>query len=282
VPLLQNVATKTATDGKAETPTPTPSNPSISNPSISNPSISNPSISNPSISNPSISNPSISNPSISNPSISNPSISNPSISNPSISNESIAASPVSDVTYPVANRSDTSSSYRVKVVGDASAAPRPLRLLVTKVQRTPTSVGCDLVEDAQATVLLDVVDPPVEPLPEPCEASGDEEGGGHATPPARAGTFALRPGETAYVTVRGQPEPGGERILSAVAPVVIPEAGPGRYAAPLMLLPVDGDLARPLRGELFGRPSGLRGRSRTRGAAPFRPASPSTARRASG
>jgi hypothetical protein len=247
VPSLQNVATIALEPGAAtQAPSissPSISNPSISNPSISNPSISNPSISNPSISNPSISNPSISNPSISNPSISNPSISNPSISNPSISNESVAAVPVSDGTYPVTNTGDTSSSYRVKVVGDASAAPRPLRLLVTKVQSSPTSVECAIVEDTQTTVLLDVVDPPVEPLTEEGEASADEDGSVQAMASARAGTFALRPGETAFVTLRGHAEAGEEhRILDAIAPVVIPEAGRGLSAAPLILLPAGGDL----------------------------------------
>jgi hypothetical protein len=239
-PLLVDAAVKTA---PAETQAVTVASPAVSNPSISNPSISNPSISNPSISNPSISNPSISNPSISNPSISNPSISNPSISNPSISNESIAASPVSDATYPVKNRGATSGSYRVKVVGDAHAAPRPLRLLVTKVQSSPASVGCDLVEEVQTTVLLDVVDPAVEPPADEVEASADNSAAASAASPQRAGTFALRPGETAYVTLRAEPEPGHEDgILAAVAPVVIPEAGKGAYVAPLMVLPAGGEL----------------------------------------
>jgi hypothetical protein len=244
-PLLRDAAAQAA---PPEAPavslaSPTLSSPSISNPSISNPSISNPSISNPSISNPSISNPSISNPSISNPSISNPSISNPSISNPSISNEPLAASPVADATYPVRNEGATSASYRVKVVGDASAAPKPLRLLVTKVQTSPTSVGCELVEETRTTVLLDVVDPAVEPLADAAKDPVDDPDAASAASPQRAGTFALRPGETAYVTLRGEPEPGQEDgILAAVAPVVVPEGGRGAYAAPLMMLPAGGEL----------------------------------------
>jgi hypothetical protein len=242
-PLLRDAAAKTTSTLPGSLASPTVSSPSISNPSISNPSISNPSISNPSISNPSISNPSVSNPSISNPSISNPSISNPSISNPSISNEPLAASPVSDATYPVTNNGATSASYRVKVVGDASAAPRPLRLLVTKAQKSPTSVGCELVEQTQATVLLDQVDPTVEPLADAAADPADASTAPSATSPQRAGTFALRPGETAYVTVRGDSLPGHEDgILAAVAPVVIPEGGKGAYAAPLMMLPAGGEL----------------------------------------
>jgi hypothetical protein len=192
---------------------------------------------------PTLSSPSISNPSISNPSISNPSIFNPSISNPSISNEPLAASSVSDATYPVRNNGATSASYRVKVVGDASAAPRPLRLLVTKVQSSPTSVGCQLVEQTQTTVLLDQVDPAVEPLADAAADPTDESAAASATSPQRAGTFALRPGETAYVTLRGETPPGQEEgTLAAVAPIVIPEGGRGVYAAPLMMLPAGGEL----------------------------------------
>ncbi len=237
-PLLRDAAAITASAQPVSLTSPT-----VSSPSISNPSISNPSISTPSISNPSISNPSISNPSISNPSISNPSISNPSISNLSISNEPLAAASVSDATYPVRNDGATSASYRVKVVGDASAAPRPLRLLVTKVESSPTSVGCELVEQAQTTVLLDRVDPAVEPLADAAADPADASAAASATSPQRAGTFALLPGETAYVTLRGESGPGHEDgILAAVAPVVIPEGGRGAYAAPLMMLPAGGEL----------------------------------------
>jgi hypothetical protein len=239
LPETQAVSLASPTVSSPSISNPSISNPSISNPSISNPAISNPSISNPSISNPSISNPSISNPSISNPSISNLSISNPSISNPSISNESIEASPVSDATYPFRNQGATSASYRVKVVGDASAAPRPLRLLVTKVQSSPSSVGCEIVEQTQTTALLDVVEPAVEPPGDFEDAGGDSASGS----PQRAGTFALPPGETAYVTLRAEPGPSHEDgILAAVAPVVIPEAGNRAYVAPLMMLPAGGDL----------------------------------------
>jgi hypothetical protein len=121
-----------------------------------------------------------------------------------------------------------------------------LRLLVTKVQRSPTTVGCAVVEEAQTSVLLDVVDPEIEPVPEDSPEEAEEDGDGAAedhvdapaaATPSRAGTFALRPGETAYVTLRGHPEPGEESsVAEAVAPVVIPESGRGEPSAPLMVL----------------------------------------------
>ena len=238
--LTQNAAGTSLTQAAEEV---SASNPSISNPSISNPSISNPSISNPSISNPSISNPSISNPSISNPSISNPSISNPSISNlaigdsslgnPSISNQALAASPVSDATYAVTNTGSTSAAYRVKLVGDPSAARGPLRLLVTKEQRSPTSEGCQLTESAQTVVLVDVAETSVEP-PEPSGVSADD-----ALPDDA--TFTLRPGETAQVSVRAQVDQSRmNELTAAVAPMVTPQADHSSQAAPLAMPAVGG------------------------------------------
>jgi hypothetical protein len=214
------------------------SNPSISNPSISNPSISNPSISNPSISNPSISNPSISNPSISNPSISNPSISNlaigdSSLGNPSISNQTLAASPVSDATYSVTNTGSSSTAYHVKLVGDPAAAPGPLRLRVTKQQRSPASEGCDLIENVQAVVLVDVAQATVEPVAS-SEAAASE-------PSPEDATFSLRPGETARVSLQAPADQGRmAEVTAAVAPVVTPLFARASEAAPLVVPAPDG------------------------------------------
>ncbi len=86
------------------------------------------------------------------------------------------------------------------------------------------------------------MDPPVEPASEIDEERADERDHHGAAPSAGDGTFALRPGERAYVTLRGHPGPGGEGgTLAAVAPIVIPEAGKG-LAAPLMVLPAGGNL----------------------------------------
>jgi len=82
-----------------------------------------------------------------------------------------------------------------------------------------------------------VVEPAVEPPADFDDAGADSAAGS----PQRAGTFALQPGETAYVTLRAEPGPGHvDGILGAVAPVVIPEAGK-TYVAPLIMLPA-GDL----------------------------------------
>jgi hypothetical protein len=217
--------------------TPSVSNPSVYNPSIYNPSVSNPSVSNPSVLNPSVYNPSVSNPSVLNPSVSNPSVynsteANPSVSNPSVYNTALVSSAISDVSYAVTNSGNTAASYHVQLVGDATAVPGPLQLLVTKNQLSPTSDGCQLVESAQGTVLANVANPPI-------AAPGTTLGPALEESAATNTTFSLRPGETGYVTLRGQYDVAAmQRLAAAVAPAVIPhptDPTNPEYAAPLAI-----------------------------------------------
>ena len=132
----------------AEVYNPDISNPDISNPDISNPDISNPDISNPDISNPDISNataanPDISNPDISNPDISNPDISNPDISNPDISNPDVASSAignfnVTDVTWSIRNKGNTTAAYAFRArLARGLPAGAKLQLIVRRVYIAP-------------------------------------------------------------------------------------------------------------------------------------------------
>jgi hypothetical protein len=196
-------------------------NPNISNPNISNPNISNadpaifnianPNISNPNISNPnisnvgvanvspaiqSISNPNISNPNISNTTAANPNISNPNISNPNISNPNISNAPYTDANYAVVNTGNTTHSYRIALYGNNPNAV-PLKVIATKNSQTPVAVGCTLQSQPQSTVLT--------------EADGNLAGTlADATNPdiadgsANNATVSIAPGETVFLTLRGQ------------------------------------------------------------------------------
>ncbi len=196
-------------------------NPNISNPNISNPNISNadpaiynianPNISNPNISNPnisnvgvanvspaiqSISNPNISNPNISNTTAANPNISNPNISNPNISNPNISNAPYTDANYAVVNTGNTTHSYRIALYGNNPNAV-PLKVVATKNSQTPVAVGCTLQSLPQSTVLT--------------EADGNLAGTlADATNPdiadgsANNATVSIAPGETVFLTLRGQ------------------------------------------------------------------------------
>jgi len=218
--------------------TPSVSNPSVYNPSVTNPSVSNPSVSNPSVTNPSVYNPSVSNPSVYNPSVSNPSVynttvANPSVTNPSVYNGALVNTAISDASYAVTNVGNTSTSYRVQLVGDSSTAQQGLQLLVTKNQTSPAANGCTLVETAQSTVLVNVANPLIS---SPATAVFDpalEEGSVKNT------TFSLRPGETGYVTLRGQYDLSQMATIAAsVVPVLVPhptDPKNAEYAAPLAI-----------------------------------------------
>jgi hypothetical protein len=198
------------------------SNPNISNPNISNPNISNPNISNPNVANPNISNPNISNPNISNPNISNPNISNPNISNPNISNPNISNSALSDANYTFTNTGNTNASYFVKVVGDASKVTSPLQLIVSKTYKTPTSVGCDLIEVAHDQVVVSVPD-----ISKDIVAPTDPVATGVETPNISNATLSLAPGETATVTLRGYvPLTEMAKTMAAVTPAPVPATAP--------------------------------------------------------
>jgi len=199
---------------------PSLSNPSLSNPSLSNPSLSNPSLSNPSLSNPSLSNPSLSNPSLSNPSLSNPSLSNPSLSNPSLSNPSLSNAPPTDLSYTIANSGNTTTSYHVKVVGDASGIEGPLQLVLSKTYKTPTAVGCDLKEVPHDQVVVSV--PDIRGAIVPATAVVDP---GASDPSLSNATLALAPGDSATITLRGYMTPGEMAALgSQLAPAPVPSA----------------------------------------------------------
>ncbi len=231
--------------------TPSVSNPSVYNPSVYNPSVSNPSVSNPSVYNPSVYNPSVYNPSVYNPSVSNPSVSNateanPSVLNPSVYNGALVNTPISDTSYAVTNTGNTAASYRIQLVGDPAAVPGPLQLLVSKNQLSPGSDGCQLVESARSTVLVNLANPTV---------VSPSTGLGPALEDASASnaTFSLRPGETGHVTLRGQYSLAQmQGIGSAVAPAVI--AHPSDPAHPEYSAPLAITNGSALPGASFGVP----------------------------
>jgi hypothetical protein len=136
------------------------SNPDISNPDISNPDISNPDISNPDISNTVILNPDISNPDISNPDISNPDISNPDISNPDISNPDISNGSLTDYTWTVTNKGNTTAAYDVNMF-QTTVVPNGIKtqVVIHRTYTTPVSDGCTLKYQTQTVLVANVVNP---------------------------------------------------------------------------------------------------------------------------
>jgi hypothetical protein len=178
----------------AEVYNPDISNPDISNPDISNPDISNPDISNPDISNVVVANPDISNPDISNPDISNPDISNPDISNPDISNPDISNGTMSDVTWVVTNRGNTTSSYTVRMLL-ASNFPTGFleQLVIRKVYATPVVSSCALTLQTTTELLTNIINPVF---------SSSSDVANPDISNAAIPTLALAPNDTAKITLR--------------------------------------------------------------------------------
>ncbi len=172
------------------------SNQNISNQNISNQNISNQNISNPSPAIQNISNQNISNQNISNVTVANQNISNQNISNQNISNQNISNAPYTDANYAIVNSGNTTHSYRVALYGN-NPNHIPLQVIATKNSQTPAAIGCTLQSVPQSTVLA--------------TANGTIAASiGDATNPNIGdgsldnATIPIGPGETVFLTLRGQ------------------------------------------------------------------------------
>jgi hypothetical protein len=247
---IQTVEIYTPNVSNPNVSNPNVSNPNVSNPNVSNPNVSNPNVSNPNVSNPNVSNPDIATPNVSNPNVSNPNVSNPNVSNPNVSNPNVSNAPVSDATYSITNSGNTASTYTVKLIKTGNVDPSAnLQLLVNKTYAVPVSTNCVLFEQTQTTLLANV--------PNPVFVDIADLSNSTATDPSLTNpTFALGPGETALVTLRGAVPVGTMTdIVTKVAPVSVPHApntnsptNTPTFAAPLFVttasLP-DGVVGKP-------------------------------------
>jgi len=202
----------------AEVYNPTVTNPDITNPDIINPDITSFSITNPDITNPDIINPDITsivavNPDIINPSVTNPDITNPDITNPDITNPDIVSLPagtgVTDYTWKLTNRGNTTASYNAKLFlkqsqcCPAGCSPGALncpaacfqcQLVIRRTYPTPTASACTLAVETQNV--------PISSIPGPSFAGSSNAGTPDASPDPTNATVSLGPGEGGRVTLR--------------------------------------------------------------------------------
>jgi lectin-like protein len=180
----------------AEVYNPDIANPDIANPDIANPDIANPDIANPDIANVVVMNPDIANPDIANPDIANPDIANPDIANPDIANPDIANGSLTDVTWTVTNRGNTTASYDINLLA-ASRIPQGIKaqLIVHKTYKTPVSDGCTLKTQTQTVLVANVVINP--DIANPDIANPDI-----ANPDIANASLWLEPGGEGKVTLR--------------------------------------------------------------------------------
>jgi hypothetical protein len=139
-------------------------NPDIANPDIANPDIANPDIANPDIANATVANPDIANPDIANPDIANPDIANPDIANPDIANPDIANYSVTDVTWTVKNKGNTTAAYAFRAkLGRTLPPGAKLQLIVRRVyiapQANPLNECGPPVPAVQNQVLVNIPNP---------------------------------------------------------------------------------------------------------------------------
>ena len=203
----------------AEVYDPTVTNPDITNPDITNPDITNPDITNPDITNPDITNPDITsmvvtNPDITNPDITNPDITNPDITNPDITNPDITnlsdSGGITDFTYKVTNKGNTSSSYNAKQFAKqlglqccptgcpggngCPASCSKCQLIARKTYPTPIANACSLTVEVQNI--------PISNIPNPVfTTQGNAGNPDNSSDPSNA-TVSLSPGEGGRVTLR--------------------------------------------------------------------------------
>ncbi|MGH9511156.1 MAG: putative Ig domain-containing protein [Terriglobales bacterium] len=225
-PSITNPSITNPSITNSEVTNPSITNPSITNPSITNPSITNPDITNPSITNPSITNQSAANPSITNPSITNPDITNPSITNPSITNPDITNGSIADVSYPITNNGNTTSTYTVKLA-DTVVPPNGivLQLIVNRPYQTPAANNCQLAAENHWVTVANIVDPALFSSSDPNLANPDITN----SAPNEA-SITVAPGETDYITIRlVNPSPAtipftANTLISTIFPATVPHA----------------------------------------------------------
>src|SRR6185312_9077338 len=142
-----------------------------------------------------------------------PAIANPAIANPAIANQS-----VTDASYTVTNNGNTVGSYAVKLFGTQPAGTN-LQLILSKLYPVPIQQNCQLTLQVQNVVLASIPDPVFEPATQ----LADPELANSSTKNA---TFALGPGETGVVTLRGNVTSATamQNIVNAVTPVIVSHA----------------------------------------------------------
>jgi hypothetical protein len=215
-------------------PNPNAPNPNAPNPNAPNPNAPNPNAPNPNAPNPNAPNPNAPNSVIANPNAPNPNAPNPNAPNPNAPNTDITNASIFDGIYTVTNTGNTTASYQVKLVG-SNPGNIPLQLAINKTYQTPTSstyqdpsqqTGCQLTTENHNNVQAFINNPPI-------FAPTNLNNPGIQDPSAGNTTFALLPGESALVVLRGYFASYTDTVaafgafkslLTNVAPVVVPHA----------------------------------------------------------
>jgi hypothetical protein len=152
------------------------------------------------------------------------------VTSANVTSANVTSAAISDANYVVTNDGNTTHSYHVRIVGSVPAGT-PLQLILSKPYTVPLALGCTLYEEPRAQVVSNVGDVSSAVVPPGTNLSDPNI----PDPSATNATFALAPGETLQVTLRGAIGTSQMMELTTrLVPAVVPHAG-GGYAAPLLV-----------------------------------------------
>jgi len=168
-------------------------NPDFENPDFENPDFENPDFENPDFENPDFENPDFENPDFENPDFENPDFENPDFENPDFENGSFQ---VSDTTWPVRNKGNTTSAYKTNVFVQDPPEGVKFQLAIRKIFPGPAAM-CTADGSAplyaQSVPLVNIVGPNVQT--NPFDRDFNDSSRDNAT-------FFLAPGERGMITLR--------------------------------------------------------------------------------
>jgi uncharacterized protein YjbI with pentapeptide repeats len=177
-------------------------NPDLTNPNIPSPDLTNPDLTNPDLTNPDLTNPDLTNLGIPNPDLTNPDLTNPDLTNPDLTNQSLVAGSLTDATWKLTNKGNTSAAYSVQfLLKNQVPSGITLQVLVYKVYKTPAVKNCQPVETLQNLLIANVTNPNVtgqhKNLGNPDLTNPDL-----TNPDLTNPSIALAPGEVVNITLR--------------------------------------------------------------------------------
>ncbi len=177
-------------------------NPDLTNPDLTNPNIPNPDLTNPDLTNPDLTNPDLTNLGIPNPDLTNPDLTNPDLTNPDLTNQSLIAGGLTDATWQLTNKGNTSAAYTVQfLLKNQIPSGITMQVLVYKVYATPAVKNCQPVDKLQNLLIANVTNPNLSSehnnLGNPDLTNPDL-----TNPDLTNASVALAPGEVAKITLR--------------------------------------------------------------------------------
>ncbi len=202
--------------GSVELYNPNVAAPNVAAPNVAAPNVAAPNVAAPNVAAPNVAAPNVAAPNVAAPNVAAYGVANPNVAAPNVAAPNVAAAPPTDATYTVTNTGNTTASFNVALAGSTTT---PLQLLLSQVYMTPQTDGqCHLITEQQNITLANV---PNVPLTDPNNLGNPNVAAAPVTQP----TFALAPGDTALITIRGNVDlPTMQQIITQVAPVVVPQA----------------------------------------------------------